>query len=110
MFFKNLFIEIKEVATPLFKILIPFIFIIKLLEIIGAVTLLSKVFAPLMSLIGLPPELGIIWVTAFAVNIYASLILFVNIIPGLEVTVAQITILTTAMLVCHNLPVESAIS
>ncbi|MBT5900098.1 MAG: nucleoside recognition protein [Candidatus Pelagibacter sp.] len=110
MFFKNLFIEIKEVATPLFKILIPFIFIIKLLEIIGAVALLSKVFAPLMSLIGLPPELGIVWVTAFAVNIYASLILFVNIIPGLEVTVAQITILTTAMLVCHNLPVESAIS
>ena len=55
MFFKNLFIEIKEVATPLFKILIPFIFIIKLLEIIGVVTLLSKVFAPVMSLIGLPP-------------------------------------------------------
>ena len=110
MFFSNLIKEIKGVAIPLFKILIPFVFIIKLLEIIGAITFLSKIFAPLMSLIGLPPELGIVWVTAFTVNIYASLVLFVNIIPGLDVTVAQITILTTAMLLCHNLAIESAIS
>ena len=110
MFFRNLFFEIKEVAVPLFKILIPFVFIIKILEIIGAIELISKVFAPLMGLIGLPPELGIVWVTAFAVNIYASLVLFVNLIPGLEVTVSQITVLATGILICHNLPVESAIS
>ena len=110
MFFRNLFFEIKEVAIPLFKILIPFVFIIKILEIIGAIELISKVFAPLMGLIGLPPELGIVWVTAFAVNIYASLVLFVNLIPGLEVTVSQITVLATGILICHNLPVESAIS
>jgi len=41
MFLKNLYVEIKEVATPLFKILIPFIFIIKILEKIGAITLIS---------------------------------------------------------------------
>ena len=110
MFFRNLFFEIKEVAVPLFKILIPFVFIIKILEIIGAIELISKIFAPLMGLIGLPPELGIVWVTAFAVNIYASLVLFVNLIPGLEVTVSQITVLATGILICHNLPVESAIS
>ena len=110
MFFKNLYIEIKEVAVPLFKILIPFVFIVKLLEMIGAITFLSKLFGPLMQLIGLPPELGIVWVNAFIVNIYAALVLFINIIPGLEVTVAQITILTTAILIAHNLLVESAIS
>ena len=110
MFFRNLFFEIKEVAIPLFKILVPFVFIVKILEIIGAIELISKVFAPLMGLIGLPPELGIVWVTAFAVNIYASLVLFVNLIPGLEVTVSQITVLATGILICHNLPVESAIS
>ena len=110
MFFRNLFFEIKEVAVPLFKILIPFVFIIKILEIIGAIELISKVFAPLMGLIGLPPELGIVWVTAFAVNNYASLVLFVNLIPGLEVTVSQITVLATGILICHNLPVVSAIS
>ena len=110
MFFKKLLQEIKDVVIPLYKILIPFVFIIKLLEITGIVSLVAKVFAPLMGLIGLPPELGIIWVTASVVNIYAALILFVSIIPSLDISVAQITILTVAMLLCHNLLVESAIS
>ena len=110
MFFKKLLLEIKDVTIPLYKILIPFVFIIKLLEVTGIVDLIAKAFAPLMGLIGLPSELGIIWVTALIVNIYAALILFVNILPFLDVSVAQITILTVAMLLCHNLLVESAIS
>ena len=110
MFFKKLLQEIKDVVIPLYKILIPFVFIIKLLEITGIVELIAKGFAPLMELIGLPSELGIIWVTAIVVNIYAALILFVNILPSLDVSIAQITILTVAMLLCHNLLVESAIS
>tara|TARA_B110000305_G_C19338826_1_gene587995 strand:+ start:215 stop:1186 length:972 start_codon:yes stop_codon:yes gene_type:complete len=110
MFYKKLFQEIKDVTIPLYKILIPFIFIIKFLEITGAVDLIAKVFEPLMSLIGLPAAFGIIWVTALVVNIYAALILFVNLLPFVDVSVAQITILTVAMLLCHNLVVESAIS
>ena len=110
MFFKKLFKEIKDVTIPLYKILIPFVFVIKLLEIIGAVDLIAKVFEPLMSLIGLPAEFGIIWVTAIVVNIYAALILFVNLLPFVDASVAQITILSVAMLFAHNLAVESAIS
>ena len=110
MFFKDLYIEIKDVVVPLFKILIPFVFIVKFLEEIGAVTIISQFFAPLMGIIGLPPELGIVWVTAIVVNIYAALVLFINLIPGLEVSVAQVTILSTAILIAHNLLIESAIS
>jgi len=110
MFYKKILQEIKDVAIPLYKILIPFVFIIKFLEITGIVNIIAKAFAPLMGVIGLPSELGIIWVTALVVNIYAALILFINILPSLDVTVAQITILTVAMLLCHNLLVESAIS
>ena len=110
MFFKKLFQEIKDVTIPLYKILIPFIFIIKFLEIVGAVDLIAKVFEPLMSLIGLPAAVGIIWVTAIVVNIYAALILLVNLLPFIDMSVAQITILAVAMLLCHNLAVESAIS
>ena len=110
MFVKKLFQEIKDVIIPLYKILIPFIFIIKFLEIVGAVGLIAKAFEPFMSLIGLPAAFGIIWVTALVVNIYAALILLVNLLPFIDVSVAQITILTVAMLLCHNLVVESAIS
>ena len=79
MFFKKLLLEIKDVTIPLYKILIPFVFIIKLLEVTGIVDLIAKAFTPLMGLIGLPAELGIIWVTAIVINIYAALILFINI-------------------------------
>jgi len=110
MFFIKLFQEIKDVTIPLYKILIPFVFIIKFLEIVGAVDLIAKVFEPMMSLIGLPAAVGIIWVTALVVNIYAALILLVNLLPFIDMSVAQITILAVAMLLCHNLAIESAIS
>ena len=110
MFFKKLFKEIIDVTIPLYKILIPFVFIIKFLEITGFVDLIASIFEPLMSLIGLPAEFGIIWVTAIVVNIYAALILLANLLPLIDITVSQITVLTVAMLLCHNLIVESAIS
>ena len=110
MFFKKLLKEIIDVTTPLYKILIPFIFIIKFLEEVGIVQIITKTFEPLVGLIGLPSELGIIWVTAIVVNIYAALILFVNLLPYLDVTVAQVTVLTVAILICHNLLIESTIS
>lgn len=101
--------DIKEICIPLYQILIPFVFIIKILEISGAIQFTAKVLEPLMSLVGLTPELGLVFVTAFLINIYAALVLFVNILPGIEVSVAEITILTTMILVAHNLPIECAI-
>ena len=102
--------DIWEICVPLYKILIPFVFIVKILEISGAIEFIAKILEPLMSLVGLTPELGLIFVTAFVINIYASLVLFVNLVPVIDVSVAQITILTTMILIAHNLPIESTIS
>ena len=102
-------LDIKDICIPLYKILIPFVFIIKILEISGAIEFTAKILEPLMSLVGLTPELGLVFVTAFLINIYAALVLFVNILPGLDVSVAEITILTTMILVAHNLPIECTI-
>ena len=44
MFFKNLAQEIKDVTIPLYKILIPFIFIVKFLDEIGVASLPGSVF------------------------------------------------------------------
>ena len=101
--------DIKEICIPLYKILIPFVFIIKFLEISGAIEFTAKILEPLMSFVGLTPELGLVFVTAFLINIYAALVLFVNILPGIDVSVAEITILTTMILVSHNLPIECTI-
>ena len=101
--------DIKEICIPLYKILIPFVFVIKILEISGAIEFTAKILEPLMSFVGLTPELGLVFVTAFLINIYAALVLFVNILPGIDVSVAEITILTTMILVAHNLPIECTI-
>ena len=102
-------LDIKEICIPLYKILIPFVFIVKLLEISGVIEFLAKLIQPLMSLVGLTPELGLVLVTAILVNMYAAIVLFINLIPILDVNVAQVTILTTMILVCHNIPIESAV-
>ena len=102
-------LDIKEICIPLYKILIPFVFIVKLLEISGVIEFLAELIQPLMSLVGLTPELGLVLVTAILVNMYAAIVLFINLIPILDVNVAQVTILTTMILVCHNIPIESAV-
>jgi hypothetical protein len=61
--------DIKEICIPLYKILIPFVFIIKVLEISGAIEFTAKILEPLMSFVGLTPELGLVFVTAFLINI-----------------------------------------
>lgn len=106
---KKIIVDIKDICIPLYKILIPFVFIIKILEISGAIEFTAKILEPLMSFVGLTPELGLVFVTAFLINIYAALVLFVNILPGIDVSVAEITILTTMILVAHNLPIECTI-
>jgi len=109
-FFKNSLLEIKDICIPLYKILIPFIFIIKILEEIGIVKIISNFFEPIVQLLGLPAELGIVWVTAIIINVYAAIVLFINIVPSLDLTVAQVTVLTVVILIAHNILVESAIS
>jgi spore maturation protein SpmB len=109
-FFKNSFLEIKDICIPLYKILIPFIFIIKILEEIGIVKIISNFFEPIVQLLGLPAEFGIVWVTAIIINVYAAIVLFINIVPSLDLTVAQVTVLTVIILIAHNILIESAIS
>jgi hypothetical protein len=109
-FLKNSFSEIKVICVPLYKILIPFIFIIKILEEIGVVKLISNFFEPVVQLMGLPAELGIVWVTAVIINVYAGIVVFINVVPTLDLTVAQITVLTLIILIAHNILVESSVS
>lgn len=109
-FLKRILLEIKDISIPLYKILIPFVFIIKLLEESGIINWLANMLQPVMISIGLTPELGLVFVTAFLINIYAALVLFINLLPQIDVSVAQITILATMILIAHNIPIESTIS
>ena len=51
--------DIVEVSITLFKIMIPTLILVKILEEVGVVVLLNQVMAPLTMLMGLPVEMAI---------------------------------------------------
>lgn len=94
----------------LLKITIPVIIITKLLKEFGATDQLGLLLSPLMGLLGLPGSMGLVWATAMLTNIYSAMIVFASLAPEAHLTVAQVTVLCTMMLVAHSLPVELSIA
>ena len=73
---KELSINIYEITYELFKIMIPTLIVVKLLEELGFVTVLNDFFAPLMILLGLPEEISLVFTTTMLTSPYAGLIVF----------------------------------
>lgn len=108
--FKKVCVDIVDVSVTLFKIMIPTLILVKILEELGVVLLLNQLMAPLTALMGLPVEMAIVLTTTLLTNPYAGLIVFSNLGVGADFTVAQATILATFMLLAHSLPVEVLIA
>ncbi|MFD2229811.1 hypothetical protein [Alkalimarinus sediminis] len=102
--------EIYEVSFTLFKIMIPTLIIIKILEEMGGITLLGELLEPVMGWVGLPESMGIVWATTLLTNIYTGMLIFFTQSMNEGLTVAQITVLSGMMLMAHGLPVEARIA
>ncbi|OPL13936.1 MAG: hypothetical protein AVO39_02765 [delta proteobacterium MLS_D] len=99
-----------HVCTALFKIMIPAVIIVKLLQEAGMVVLLGDVMSPVMRLFDLPGSMALVWATAMLTNLYAAAAVLISMLPGTPLTVAQVTVLATMMLIAHALPVELGIA
>jgi hypothetical protein len=88
--------------------MIPVSIIVKILQETGLIVYIGDALSPLMSVMGLPGEMGLVWASAMLGNIYAGIITFFSI--GIELSVAQLTVLSTVILIAHTLPVELAIT
>lgn len=97
-------------SWELIKITVPVILITKILEECGLISSLSALLSPLMNLIGLPGELGLVWGTAMLTTLYGGLAVFAALAPTLDLSIAQVTVLCSAMLIAHSLPIELSIS
>ncbi|MCL2246491.1 MAG: hypothetical protein FWC10_05190 [Lentimicrobiaceae bacterium] len=95
-------------SIKIFKIMIPVSILVKILQETGLIVYIGKALAPLMSVMGLPGEMGLVWASAMLGNIYAGIITYFSI--GVSLTSAQITVLSTIILIAHTLPVELAIT
>ncbi|HCI02497.1 MAG: hypothetical protein CMH96_03820 [Oceanospirillaceae bacterium] len=109
-FFSELYRETLTVSLPLFRIMIPVIIVVKVLEELGVIGLLGELLAPLMATLGLPETMGLVWATTIITNIYAGLIVLYNLTDPSSFTTAQMTVLGALILMAHGLPIEGRIA
>ena len=87
------------------KITVPISFAVMLLKVTGMLPHIAGLFEPLFTLIGMPGEAALVFVTAVLVNIYAC----IGVIETLGLTGNTVTILALMCLIAHALPVETAV-
>ncbi|MEF2230663.1 MAG: nucleoside recognition domain-containing protein [Pseudodesulfovibrio sp.] len=97
-------------SLELFKVMIPIVIGVKILQELGLIGYLAWPLKPLMSLVGLPAEMGLVWATALVNNIYTGIIVLASLVQDHPLTGAQATVLAVLLLVGHGLPVECAIA
>ncbi len=106
----NIIKESNSIFWVLFKVILPVVVIIRVLELIGAIPYLAQFLEPLTSYIGIDGSLGLVWMAAILVNIYAGMAAFASLQAIFDYTVAETTILGLIILIAHSLPIEVAIA
>jgi hypothetical protein len=102
--------EAVHVSLGLFKIMIPILILVKALQELGWITYMALPLEPLMEIVGLPQEMGLVWATGMLNNIYGAAVVFLTLAPEHTLSIAQVTILSTMVLVAHALPIEVRIA
>ncbi|WP_418316950.1 hypothetical protein [Piscinibacter sakaiensis] len=102
--------DVLQAYWNLLKLMVPTLLIVKLLDMAGATQWIGLLLAPMMALVGLPEPTGIVLASIVLTNLYTGLALFFVMLPQMDLTVAQVTVLGTLMLMAHSLPVEGAIA
>ena len=94
----------------LVKIMIPVLLIVRVIELMGWIEILASLIEPIMVLVGLPGETGLVWMSAMVSNIYTGMAVFYQLAMADQLTVAQVSVLGAMILIAHALPMEATIA
>ena len=96
----------------MFKFMIPISIVVKILQDTGLIVHVGNALAPLMKLMGLPGEMGLVWASSMIANIYGALVAYLQIAATLEqpLTIAQVTTLGTIILIAHTFLIELVVT
>ena len=94
----------------LIRLMVPALIVVKALDMMGGTQLLAKLLEPVMRLVGLPAEVGIVWAAAMLTNIYTGMAIYADMSMDAPLSAAQVSVLGTMILVAHALPVEGAVA
>lgn len=89
----------------LLKIILPISLAVSFLQYWGVISQVAVLLAPAFSLLGLPGESAVVFISSIFLPLYAP----IAIITTLALDIREITILAIMCLISHNLIVESAI-
>ena len=98
--------ESAKISLKLLKIMLPISILVKVGSNFGIIEILSRALSPIMKIMGLSGEMGIVWATAMITNIYGGLLVLFTMAQNNTFTAAQMTILASLILYAHSLPVE----
>ncbi|MCG7496579.1 hypothetical protein MHO82_06875 [Vibrio sp. Of7-15] len=99
-----------KVYITLLKVMVPALIVVKALDMVGGTEWLAQMLSPLMQLVGLPEQMGLVWATAILTNIYTALVVFFDVAAGQDLSVADVSVLGILLLVAHSLPIEGAVA
>ncbi|MGH1487559.1 MAG: hypothetical protein ACRBCI_15200 [Cellvibrionaceae bacterium] len=102
--------EVWMIFWSLVKIMVPILFVVRFIELMGWVDNLAALIEPIMVWVGLPGEMGLVWMSAMVSSIYTGMAVFYQLGGAEQLTVAQISVLGTMILLAHALPMEVAIA
>jgi len=90
----------------LLKIIVPVSCLVTLLNHYGVMESIAGFFSPAMAVFGLPGESTIALLLSFFVNFYAA----IGVITTMSLSPQQMTVLAVIIGICHELPIETAVS
>lgn len=90
--------------------MVPVLILVKAGVELGLLEGLVYLLDPVMGLAGLPAVTAIVWASGLLVGTYAAGAAMIGILPVTELTVAQVTVMLSMVLIAHALPVEQSIS
>ncbi|MEM1317344.1 MAG: nucleoside recognition domain-containing protein [Pseudomonadota bacterium] len=91
------------------KIMLPVMLFVRVADQLGFSQWLGSILAPVMSLVGLPGEAGLVWAIALMTGFYGGIGGLVALVSTVELTALQLNVLLSMIMFAHALPVEQSI-